>query len=154
MGANSFACLFIYGAAPSLSKFEAFTKKFRIFDLPFMFTNIDAVEAFQNGEAGKKLLNSMTRRGLQGLAYWHNGMKQMSANKPLINPTDANGQFVDRGNQYRPEIFFHDDAQREVAEASREALAASGRFADPIAVDVTPFVRWWDAEDYHQDYYL
>lgn len=78
-------------AAPSLSKFEAFTKKFRIFDLPFMFANIDAVEAFQNGEAGQKMLDSMQRRGLQGLAYWHNGMKQMSANVPLINPTDANG---------------------------------------------------------------
>jgi len=78
-------------AAPSLSKFEAFTKKFRIFDLPFMFSNIDAVEAFQNGEAGQKMLGSMNRRGLQGLAYWHNGMKQMSANKPLILPTDANG---------------------------------------------------------------
>jgi C4-dicarboxylate-binding protein DctP len=78
-------------AAPSLSKFEAFTKKFRIFDLPFMFSNIDAVEAFQNGEAGQKLLGSMTRRGLQGLAYWHNGMKQMSANKPLVSPSDANG---------------------------------------------------------------
>jgi C4-dicarboxylate-binding protein DctP len=78
-------------AAPSLSKFEAFTKKFRIFDLPFMFSNIDAVEAFQNGEAGQKLLGSMSRRGLQGLAYWHNGMKQMSANKPLVLPTDANG---------------------------------------------------------------
>jgi C4-dicarboxylate-binding protein DctP len=78
-------------AAPSLSKFEAFTKKFRIFDLPFMFANIDAVEAFQNGPAGQKMLDSMTRRGLQGLAYWHNGMKQMSANKPLILPSDANG---------------------------------------------------------------
>ena len=78
-------------AAPSLSKFEKFTKKFRIFDLPFMFNNIDAVEAFQASDAGQKMLKSMNRRGLQGLAYWHNGMKQMSANKPLIAPTDANG---------------------------------------------------------------
>ncbi|WP_417514507.1 DctP family TRAP transporter solute-binding subunit [Minwuia sp.] len=78
-------------AAPSLSKFEAFTKQFRIFDLPFMFSDIDAVEAFQNGEAGQNLLDSMQRRGLQGLAYWHNGMKQMSANRPLLLPSDANG---------------------------------------------------------------
>ncbi|MCP4185533.1 MAG: DctP family TRAP transporter solute-binding subunit [Hyphomicrobiales bacterium] len=78
-------------AAPSLSKFEKFTKKFRIFDLPFMFKNIDAVEAFQASDAGLKMLKSMHRRGLQGLAYWHNGMKQMSANKPLISPADANG---------------------------------------------------------------
>ena len=78
-------------AAPSLSKFEKFTKKFRIFDLPFMFKNIDAVDAFQKSDAGQQLLTSMTRRGLLGLAYWHNGMKQMSANKPLLVPTDANG---------------------------------------------------------------
>lgn len=78
-------------AAPSLSKFEKFTKQFRLFDLPFMFKNIDAVDAFQNSEAGQAMLNSMQKRGLQGLAYWHNGMKQMSANKPLVAPSDANG---------------------------------------------------------------
>jgi C4-dicarboxylate-binding protein DctP len=78
-------------AAPSLSKFEKFTKQFRIFDLPFMFKNIDAVDAFQASEAGQNMMNSMQKRGLQGLGFWHNGMKQMSANKPLILPTDANG---------------------------------------------------------------
>ncbi|WP_286789681.1 DctP family TRAP transporter solute-binding subunit, partial [Thioclava sp. UBA3469] len=78
-------------AAPSLSKFEKFTKQFRLFDLPFMFKNIDAVDAFQASEQGQALLDSMQRRGLQGLAYWHNGMKQMSANKPLLLPTDAAG---------------------------------------------------------------
>ncbi len=78
-------------AAPSLSKFEKFTKKFRLFDLPFMFKNIDAVDAFQASERGQALLDSMQRRGLQGLAYWHNGMKQMSANQPLIEPEDAAG---------------------------------------------------------------
>lgn len=78
-------------AAPSLSKFEKFTKKFRIFDLPFMFANIDAVDAFQGSEAGQALKNSMVKRGLKGLAFWHNGMKQMSASKPLISPEDAKG---------------------------------------------------------------
>ncbi|MEP3636943.1 MAG: DctP family TRAP transporter solute-binding subunit [Paracoccaceae bacterium] len=78
-------------AAPSLSKFEQFTKQFRIFDLPFMFSNIDAVDAFQASETGQAMKESMVRRGLLGLAFWHNGMKQMSANKPLITPSDANG---------------------------------------------------------------
>ena len=78
-------------AAPSLSKFEKFTKQFRLFDLPFMFKDMDAVDTFQTGPNGKKMLDSMQRRGLQGLAFWHNGMKQMSANKPLVTPTDANG---------------------------------------------------------------
>ncbi|MFQ5635302.1 MAG: DctP family TRAP transporter solute-binding subunit [Gammaproteobacteria bacterium] len=78
-------------AAPSLSKFEKFTKKFRIFDLPFMFKNVDAVNEFQLSDTGQAMLDSMQKRGLQGLAFWHNGMKQMSANKPLIVPSDANG---------------------------------------------------------------
>jgi len=78
-------------AAPSLSKFEAFTRQFRIFDLPFMFTNIEAVDQFQASETGQAMLDSMQRRGLQGLGYWHNGMKQMSANVPLALPTDADG---------------------------------------------------------------
>ena len=78
-------------AAPSLSKFEKFTKKFRIFDLPFVFEDVDAVDRFQNSADGERLLNSMNRRGLKGLAFWHNGMKQMSANRPLIKPEDAAG---------------------------------------------------------------
>lgn len=78
-------------AAPSLSKFEKFTKQFRIFDLPFMFKNIEAVDAFQASAAGQAMKDSMQRRGLQGLQFWHNGMKQMSASVPLVLPTDANG---------------------------------------------------------------
>jgi C4-dicarboxylate-binding protein DctP len=78
-------------AAPSLSKFEKFTKKFRIFDLPFMFKDVEAVDKFQSSEGGQKLKNSMRRKGLVGLEFWHNGMKQMSASKPLISPKDADG---------------------------------------------------------------
>ena len=78
-------------AAPSLSKFEQFTKVFRIFDLPFMFRDVAAVDGFQNSETGQAMKESMTRRGLLGLAFWHNGMKQMSANKPLNLPSDAAG---------------------------------------------------------------
>ena len=78
-------------AAPSLSKFEQFTKTFRLFDLPFMFKNINAVDEFQTSETGQAMKESMTRRGLLGLAFWHNGMKQMSANKALVSPSDANG---------------------------------------------------------------
>ena len=78
-------------AAPSLSKFEAFTKQFRIFDLPFMFKNMEAVDSFQNSKAGQAMKDSMQRRGLQGLEFWHNGLKQFSANKPLVLPGDAAG---------------------------------------------------------------
>ncbi len=81
----------VHLAAPSLSKFEKFTKKFRIFDLPFLFEDINAVDRFQTSADGQKLKNAMKRRGLQGLEFWHNGMKQMSASKPLMSPADAKG---------------------------------------------------------------
>ena len=66
-------------------------QKFRLFDLPFMFDDIDAVDRFLNSDDGQKLKDSMKRRGLQGLAFWHNGMKQISANRPLMTPADAAG---------------------------------------------------------------
>ncbi|MEJ6402400.1 DctP family TRAP transporter solute-binding subunit [Yoonia sp. 2307UL14-13] len=78
-------------AAPSLSLFESITKAYRLFDLPFMFENIAAVDAFQASEAGQAMKDSMQRRGLQGLQFWHNGMKQISANVPLEAPGDAVG---------------------------------------------------------------
>lgn len=78
-------------AAPSLSKLEKYTKKFRLFDLPFLFDDINAVNRFQLSEDGQAMLNSMRKKGLIGLGFWHNGMKQMSADRPLIRPTDAKG---------------------------------------------------------------
>ncbi|WP_290428569.1 MULTISPECIES: DctP family TRAP transporter solute-binding subunit [Albidovulum] len=78
-------------AAPSLSKFEAFTKQFQIFDLPFVFKNIEAVDAFQASEQGQAMKESMVRRGLLGMEFWHNGLKQMSAKKPVVMPEDMKG---------------------------------------------------------------
>ncbi len=106
-------------AAPSLSKFEKFTKKFRIFDLPFMFDDIDAVDAFQNSETGTAMKESMTRRGLLGLAFWHNGMKQMSANKPLLLPSDAEGL------KFRVQPSDVLQAQMEALGASPQPMAFS-----------------------------
>ncbi len=71
----------------------------------------------------------------------------------MMDPTDAEGQFVDRGRQYRPAIFYHDEEQRRWAEASRQALADSGRYADPVVIEIVPFMAFHEAEDYHQDYY-
>jgi peptide methionine sulfoxide reductase msrA/msrB len=70
-----------------------------------------------------------------------------------VDPTDAGGQFVDRGDQYRSAIFYADEAQRQVAEDSKKALAASGRFDRPIVTDILPLGTFYEAEDYHQDYY-
>ena len=77
--------------APSLAKFEQYTKQLQVFDLPFLFDDMAAVDRFQKGPEGQKLLTSMTDKGITGLAYWHNGMKQLSANKALREPKDARG---------------------------------------------------------------
>jgi len=106
-------------AAPSLSKFEAFTKQFRIFDLPFMFKNMDAVDAFQLSETGQAMKESMTRRGLLGLAFWHNGLKQFSANKPLVLPSDA------AGLKFRVQTSDVLVAQMEAIGASPQPMAFS-----------------------------
>lgn len=78
--------------APSLSKFDRYTKKIQLFDLPFLFDDMDAVDRFQHSAAGQSLLDSIQSRGLQGLAFWHNGMKQLSTNKDkLERPEDVKG---------------------------------------------------------------
>ena len=77
--------------APSLSKFDKFTKKLQVFDLPFLFDDIQAVDRFQQGKVGQELLKSLASKGYTGLGYWHNGMKELSANRPLITPADAKG---------------------------------------------------------------
>ncbi|WP_075179441.1 TRAP transporter substrate-binding protein [Neptunomonas phycophila] len=78
--------------APSLSKFQKYTSSLQVFDLPFLFKNMEAVEKFQQSEAGQKMLMSMEDKGLIGLGYLHNGLKQLSASEPLRVPSDAAGK--------------------------------------------------------------
>ena len=77
--------------APSLSKFGSYTKKYGVFDLPFIFKDMDAAMSFTASKEGKDLLNAMEDVGFVGLGYWMSGMKYFSANKALISPTDAAG---------------------------------------------------------------
>ncbi len=79
-------------AAPSLSKFGKYTKILQVYDLPFLFQDMSAVERFQSGEQGQMMLKSLQSKGLIGLGYMHNGMKQLSANNPLLVPNDAAGR--------------------------------------------------------------
>ncbi len=75
--------------------------------------------------------------------YWHN-----------VDPLDDEGQFCDRGRQYRPEIFYHNAEQRRLAEASKQALIESNRFDQPIVVPVTPLDdSFYPAKEYHQNFY-
>jgi peptide methionine sulfoxide reductase msrA/msrB len=70
-----------------------------------------------------------------------------------INPTDAEGQFVDRGPQYSSAIFYLDDEQKRQAEESKVKLQQSGRFKDPIVTKIIKATKFYEAEPYHQDYY-
>ena len=74
--------------------------------------------------------------------YWHN-----------IDPLARDRQFCDAGEQYRSAIFYHDEEQKRLAEASRQALEQSGRFKQPIVTQIVPAGPFYPAEDYHQDYY-
>lgn len=70
-----------------------------------------------------------------------------------IDPTDAGGQFHDRGHSYTTAIFYHNESQRQQAEASKKTLDASRRFPRPIMTTILPAAPFYPAEDYHQDYY-
>lgn len=74
--------------------------------------------------------------------FWHN-----------IDPTVTDRQFCDHGSQYRPGIFYHNDEQKRLAEASRQALSVSKPFKEPIVAEITQATEFYPAEDYHQDYY-
>ncbi len=78
-------------AAPSFSKFTSFVPQLQLFDLPFLFDDVDHLHKVLNGEVGQKLLSMVEKKGVIGLAYWDNGFKELSANKPLIKPEDAAG---------------------------------------------------------------
>jgi C4-dicarboxylate-binding protein DctP len=77
--------------APSLSKFDRYTNKIQVFDLPFLFKDADAALKFENSKEGKALLKSMEDKGLIGLNYWGNGMRHFSANKDFRLPSDVKG---------------------------------------------------------------
>lgn len=71
----------------------------------------------------------------------------------IADPTDAMGQFQDRGESYRPVIFYNSNEQKEIAEASKQELAASGIFDKPIVTEIQEATPFYPAEDYHQDFY-
>lgn len=78
--------------APALSKFQKYTPLLQIYDLPFLFKDMAAIDRFQQGPSGRALLESMKDKGIIGLEYLHNGMKQISSNHPIRTPGDAKGK--------------------------------------------------------------
>ncbi len=77
--------------APSLAKFGQYTRQLQVFDLPFLFDDLEAVNRFQKSAKGRQLLGAMADQQITGLAYWHNGMKQLAATRALQQPSDAAG---------------------------------------------------------------
>lgn len=77
--------------APSVAKLGEYSKSVQLFDLPFLFKNMNAVTQFEQSDGGQQILHSMKNHNILGLAYWHNGLRQMSANKALLTPRDARG---------------------------------------------------------------
>ena len=72
---------------------------------------------------------------------------------PQIDPTDPDGQFHDRGSQYRTAIFYHNERQQQLALLSKKEVADSGRFDKPIVTEILPAETFYPAEEYHQDYH-
>ncbi len=69
-----------------------------------------------------------------------------------IDPTDPEGQFADKGSQYKTAIFYHDDEQKRIAEISKKNLEDSGKFKKPVATAIKPYTNFYPAEEYHQNY--
>lgn len=106
-------------AAPSLSKFGAFTSQLAVFDLPFLFDDLDAVDRFTGSDAGQALLTSMTGDDILGIGFWNNGMKQLSADVALRTPADAEGL------KFRIQPSDVLEAQFEAVGANPEKMAFS-----------------------------
>ena len=96
--------------------------------------HVEAVKVIYDGA-------KITYEGLLDV-FWHH-----------VDPTDAGGQFVDRGSQYLSVIFYQNEEERKLAEMTKERLAASGQFEKPIVTEILPLHEFYEAEEYHQDYY-
>ncbi len=152
------------GAQPSETRFAVFAGGcFWCTEADFEKVDgvIDVVSGYTGGHVDNPTYKQVSRGGTghveafkviydpQGVNY----EKLLEVFWRHVDPTDASGQFVDRGSQYRPAIFYHDDEQKRLAEASKQKLEASGRFNRAIATEILPLGEFYPAEDYHQDYY-
>lgn len=129
------------------------------------FEKLDGVSAVVSGYTGGQLKNPTYRQVASGgsghleVVQVHYDPAVISYHKLVdtfwrqIDPTDAGGSFVDRGEQYSSAIFYHDDAQKAIAEQALANLKKMAVFDKPIATKIRKLDVFYDAEDYHQDYY-
>jgi peptide methionine sulfoxide reductase msrA/msrB len=120
---------------------------------------LKAVSGYTGGSGSNPTYESYAAKGYVEAVQIYYDPKKITYERLLdvfwrhIDPGDGGGQFVDRGPQYRSAIFYQDDEQRVLAEKSKERLEKTGRFRKPIATEIIPFEKFYDAEEYHQDYY-
>ena len=129
------------------------------------FEKLDGVSEVISGYTGGAMLNptyqevSAGGTGHTEAVEVHYDPQLVSYEKLLelfwrqIDPTDADGQFVDRGTQYRSGIFYLNPEQKQLAEISKQQLGESGRFNSPIVTEITAAGKFYPAEEYHQDYH-
>lgn len=129
------------------------------------FDSLDGIEKVRSGYTGGHVENptyeqvsSHTTGHTEAVKIWFDSDKISYRELVEIyweqtDPTDAMGQFQDRGDNYRPVIFVNSPEKREVAEESRAALAASNRFDEPIVTKIEDAKPFYEAEEYHQDFY-
>ena len=130
-----------------------------------VFQQLRGVERVVSGYAGGKVEKPTYRQVCTGTTG-HAEAVQVTFDPEVISfedllevfwrthdPTTLNRQGADTGTQYRSVIFYHDDAQRATAEESKHAAQAAGIWADPIVTEIVPFTNFYEAEDYHQNYY-
>ena len=129
------------------------------------FEKLDGVKSVISGYTGGQKTNPTYREVSAGLTEHTEAVevkydpKKVSYEKLLyvfwrsINPTQANGQFADRGKQYRTGIFYKDKEQKQLAVASKKELEESKKFSKPIVTEITAASDFYPAEEYHQDYY-
>ncbi|API72427.1 MULTISPECIES: peptide-methionine (S)-S-oxide reductase MsrA [Leuconostoc] len=129
------------------------------------FDSLDGIEKVRSGYTGGHVENptyeqvsSHTTGHTEAVKIWFDSEKISYRELVEIyweqtDPTDAMGQFQDRGDNYRPVIFVNSPEQREIAEESRAALAASNRFDEPIVTKIEDAKPFYEAEEYHQDFY-
>lgn len=133
--------------------------------LEAVYEMIGGVEAVVSGYTGGDVANPTYKQVTTGMTG-HAEAVQLTYDPTVISyrelleiffelhdPTTLNRQGADVGPQYRSAIFYHDEAQRQAAEAMIQELTEQGAFKDPIVTEVTPLDVFYPAEDYHQEYY-
>ena len=130
-----------------------------------VFQNLNGVISVESGYSGGKVKNP-TYREICGGMTGHAEVARIVFDPAVVtfeevlevfwdthDPTTLNRQGNDRGTQYRSAVFYHNDEQRQVAEAYKKQLDEAGTFKDPIVTEISPLINYYPAEDYHQNYF-